>query len=261
MTFEREIWSLRSRQGRPGSAPAAIVELRRQSASLGLQMIERYFERRRRPRGRVVTCLSGEDAFNLYRHLHLRRVAVFVLDDGVVLNDPDRRPDEDGVVPLRRFVRYKAYFARIDVGNVAHHLEAFLRWSAVPGCGSERDARVLPLHLFDHETDWADLDTPEGIRRFEMMRGRSSQRHDCRGLPWRVDLARHGGREREQVAGLELSRGLHWDVENGAVKSRIPTPLGAYEMRPRAHVNVAPNGSVRAGAGVRHRRIRSQPDG
>lgn len=184
-----------------------------------------------------------------------------MLDDGVVLNDPDRRPDEDGVVPLGRFVRYKAYFARINQENVGDHFAAFLRWSTVSACSSERDARVLPLHLFDYETDWGDLGTPEGIMRFERMRGRPAERRDCRGLPWHVDRARHGGREREQVAGLELSRGLHWDVENGRGRSRIPTPLGAFEMRPRAHVNVAPNGTVRPGAGVRYRRIRSEPDG
>lgn len=208
----------------------------------------------------MVNYLSGQDAINLYRRLHARRVAVMVLNNGSVLNDPGRRPDEDGVISIPRF-RYKAYFADISRGHVPEHLEAFLSWAGSIGCPHERDARVLPLHFFDSETDWLDLNEAPGRERFEQARGRPSDRHDCRGLPWRVDPARHAGRDPQQVAGLELSRGLHWDVQSGRQRARLPTPQGAFLMKPGSHLNVAPNGNVRAGKGVRQAHTRLQLDG
>lgn len=207
-----------------------------------------------RTSGRVLTVVSPADAKGLYRVLHTQLVAVLATVPAVVLTDPGRRPDEDGAVPLKRYCWYKGFYGDLGHQPVATALSAFATWRSEVRCAGERDPRCLPLHLFDPEND-CDLDSAAGVQRFERLRGRPTGLRDCRGAPWPRDHTNHGGREREHVAGVEISLGMHWDMQADRREERLPAIDEVYRIARGGHVNVYPNAVIRGGKGARRRPV------
>lgn len=195
--------------------------------------------------GRPYRLLEPQDAFQLYRAMHRKPVAVFQLAQTKVLIDPEAGPTERNVMSLERFVRYKCFFTRatVEVDWRASVSEAEA-WAAGCACEGEHDARCLPLHTFAPSRDWPNLGTDQVD--FERRHGKSGVRADERRRRWEKDKSAHGN-DIDIVAGYTMQRGFHWDVEVERNISRIWNAKEVWSVTAGGHINVYPDASVRGG--------------
>jgi hypothetical protein len=202
--------------------------------------------------GKPLALLEPDLANNLYQRLHRVRLAILTTAEVLVRLNPTRHVlDEKWLATLSRLVRYKGYCARVSSQNLATVLDDLEAWSSASHCDDERDPRVLPLHSFCPETDCPELDLEAGRTQFNLRFGPPTVRVCEQQMVWRPDLSRHGGREPQNVAGLLLTRGLHWDVVGQRQSSTLLTLVDVWQVPRRRHVNVYPNGYVRGRQGVR----------
>jgi len=197
--------------------------------------------------GKPLTLLKPEDAENLYQRAHRARLGVLTTTDVFVRLNPTRHVlDKRWLARLSRLIRYKAFHARISERTLTPTITAFVDWAGAVHCENERDPRVLPLHTFCPATDSANLDLAQGRVEFVRRHGPPTQRTCEQQLTWSPDPSHHGGREPQNVAGLVLTPGFHWDVVGERPTTRLLTLSDVWEVPRRQHVNVYPNGHIRS---------------
>ena len=199
--------------------------------------------------GRFIRKITPEDATNLYRSVHARRIGVWQVGDADVPVIPDPKNNPRHYVPLHRFIKYKAFHRDIDPKKLAHEWAEFARlfqsWIEKTACLGESDPRCLPFHVFKTDIDKYDLDKETGRKRFENDYKRRNSRLDDEDRLWnRPTFGQMHGREILQVAGRELMRGFHWDV-NSRGKCKISNTWEVWEVQPNGYVNVYPNAHIR----------------
>lgn len=203
--------------------------------------------------GKPFVLLEAEDANNLYQRLHRARICVLTtVDVFVQLNPTRKRLDPKWLAKLSRLVRYKAFYRRLPaLQSAGNPLVEFENWATTQSCDDERDPRVLPLHIFCPSQDCNKLDGAAGRAEFADRYGAPRRRISEQQLVWTPDRSAHGGREPQNVAGLELTPGFHWDLTGERQVAHLLTLVDVWEVRRRRHVNVYPNGHVRAPSGGR----------
>lgn len=189
--------------------------------------------------------LEPLDAFQLYRAAHRGPTAVYQLRQTQVLKDPSAGPERKNVVSLARFVRYKAAFVAASVElpwpDAISGVDA---WLDSTSCTGENDARCLPLNTFSPTTDWPGLDEDQDD--FDLVHGKGGHRTDERLRLWPKDRHHHG-RDVDTVAGYELQRGFHWDVQAARSASSLWNAKDVWRLDRDGHLNVYPDATIRGG--------------
>ena len=209
--------------------------------------------------GRTRLLLAPRYAQELYEALHHAQVGVFQIGPAGVRRDPSREPAVDKVVSdLATFVRYKAFHEVIDSSNgVQNAMRRYDSWSASIGCEGISDPRCLPLHVFAMADESTNLDSTAGYDAFAAAHGAASKRLDAGGRRW-VTGAYHG-KVAVNVAGRDLPRGFHWDVNWEQGKTRLTLANEVWRLKGETYVNVTPNGTVRRSNGQASRCVRVWP--
>lgn len=198
--------------------------------------------------GRPYLLIEPRDAAELYAVLHRSRVLVLATAACHVRRNPSPNPSRHrDLVGLAGFVRYKASFGMLrDHGDISRVMERFVGWPSAHACDGLQDPRVLPLHVFDHSTEWAELDGREGVEFFAKTFGSGARRKDAGGRTWEQASAFHG-RDSLTIAGYLLPHGFHWDVTRGDGGERIITTHEIWRLLNKyAYCNVYPDGYVRS---------------
>ncbi len=217
--------------------------------------------------GRTLQVMEPQDAGDLYRLMHRHPTVVIQIGQPTVRLNPWAEPAERNVISLERFVRYKAFFKRlgregskIDIPNF---LNGFQDWRQSCTCDGERDARCIPLHVFNPNLEWKELHNVEGVRAFEFCHGKAGSRVDYQNREWNPPTALHG--QQITVAGATLRSGFHWDVVSPHGDGRLCTSTEIWRFSRGSYCNVYPDAAVRRGQrkGDRARRIyeAQRPDG
>jgi hypothetical protein len=200
-----------------------------------------------REQGRHYDLMEPWDAHELYQVAHKNRVGVFLMGSARVLLDPTARLSKRNSVALDGFVRYKAFFGRLNTrDNPQPEMHSFKVWMSSPSCSGERDARCLPLHVFSPNRDWLNLHDTAVIQSFDGSHGPAALRTDHSGHTWVPAKALHG-HDVLLVAGTELRAGFHWDVEASRTAARLTTSIEVWKFARTAYCNVYPNATVRNG--------------
>lgn len=202
------------------------------------------------PQGRpLVGVLAPTDACALYRSLHRAPVLIFELHPSFVQRRPNvKAQDESHLVRLEQFVAHKAYFASVKTNADADcHLDRFAVWHQTVSCEGQNDPRALPLHAFNVDHPWADLVSDDGRKTFNRKYGGTTQRTDPKNRLWRCADARHG-REILRVAGCDMPRGAHWDVNSPRSRTELVAANAVWAVPRRGYVNVSPDGAIRGGS-------------
>ena len=238
----REIWCVFSDTGRVKTAPSR-ERLRRECRERGWGLQEKRSVATRVD-GRPLDFLSGADAVNLYRRSHRVRVGVLFTGRPAVVPRPGPARRSERTIDLARFVRYKAYAARLpaEPACISSCLDAYEAWCQDTGCENGNDPQCLPFHIF--RSRHADLDNPGERRRFNEIHGGGARRRDERDLSW--SLGPFHGRDVLHVAGHTLQPGFHWDVSVQGDAKTIMTPTECWQVL--RYINVAPDAHLRGKA-------------
>ena len=237
----REIWCVFSKTVRAQTAPSRD-HLRRECRERGWGLQEiRSIETR--VEGRPFDFLSGVDAVNLYRRLHRARVGVLFAGRPTVLPRPGPARRLERTIDLAKFVRYKAYAARLppNPACISGCLDAYEAWCQETRCENGNDPRCLPFHIF--QSGRVGLDTPGERRRFNEVHGSGVRRQDDRDLSWSLGAGPFHGREVLHVAGHTLQQGFHWDVSVQRDAKTITTPTERWRIL--RYINIAPDAHLR----------------
>ena len=201
-----------------------------------------------RTRAAELQLVRGPDAVELYRRMHRARLAVVGIGTAQICLVPAKQRSPEGSLrSLRRFCRYKAFFVRLDVGEVnpVQWFTPFSRWLDETHCEGDYDPRCLPLHVFT--CDDMPLDSAPERAAFDGRYGAATSRLDADRRRWRLDPTAYHGSETLGVAGHVLPQGFHWDVrpERGG-GATLHTPVETWSVR--TYVNVYPDAGVRGRA-------------
>jgi len=200
--------------------------------------------------GRSIPLIGKDVAGSLYPRAHRARVAVLVIgtDPKVPLApDHDFVLDHERYKPLRRFVEYKTFWARLPDphGNDSWAGE-FAGWCQRVECEGDHDPRCLPFHVFDGHGKGLSEDTLRVD--FDGSYGHGGRRIDERGSIWSLNPLDFHGTESLSVAGQILRPGCHWDV----VGKRWLLSTSGGQWRIDGHVNIYPDAHLRPrGSNVR----------
>ena len=162
-TREVEVWLFRSRNNDRIRAAEKTIRSKCQSRGWNLRM--RRLQESRTMRGRILSLINNEDAINLYQAIHRKRVGVWHIGEALAPIVP--RPESPRhYIPLRAFVRHKAFYRRlfaqpIDKQWVAA-LNEFESWFSGIWCENEGDPRCLPFHVFKTDFSTNKLDSQAG---------------------------------------------------------------------------------------------------
>lgn len=227
-------------------------ETRRRAEALGLKLVVRRAELCVVEGGpeahRRFELLTPRDAGDLYYAAHRKSVLVLALMSCYVRLDPSENPTRRR--HLRRldsFVRYKAsYGLARSIGDPKRLIDGFESWPDGDQCSGDHDPRALPLHVFDSQKSWDDLDTEAGYSGFVTAYGSGSRRLDCDGRDWVPAPVGHGS-DTLTISGYRLTKGFHWDVCRGRGRSaRLVTSHEVWLLRSRnSYANVYPDAFVR----------------
>ena len=261
------------------SAPAAIVLIRpeRESAEVAdLATVTRESAGRlqlplvktfRASRGAVVgerwhspvQFLQPNEAHELYRLLHRRRVMVVCFTSVFVRKDPSRDPAvRRSALAVGTFVEHKAAFALIRSRPSVEAVLKRFKHECNVSCDGEDDPRCLPLHVFAVQRDWSDLRRQDGRKAFAEQYGPPQSRVDSDRRRWsRADRSAYHGRDTLTVANCELAPGMHWDVASERGSTRVMTAREIWEIPrgSRGYLNVYPDAYVRPGGLSTARRV------
>ena len=166
-------------------------------------------------RGRYISVhvLNSQQATKLYVRIHRKSVGIVQFDDAYVPVTPS--PKSKDYVSLDEFVKYKAFYGRIDP-SCLHEQQADVLargledWIALPNrCEGENDPRCLPLHVFRPRPNNYDLNSQSGRQRFNKDHGAQSSRRDDNELLWNRPhgSGMHGGQEL-QISGRNNNPGI-----------------------------------------------------
>ena len=244
---EPEVWLFYPK----GHGHSTRDAVRSKCREMGWSCVDRTTSKLRIPQGRPIQRVNPEDATNLYRSIHTKRIGVWQVGDADVPVVPKPRNSPNHYVTLRQFVRYKAFHCRIDPSRFGESWEEsaanFKSWIGAIGCEGEGDPRCLPFHMFEAEPREYDLDTPDGRRQFENSHGRQNSRLAHNGLRWdRPTAGQMHGQPILHIAGRTLMQGFHWDVTSSRRNSwTVATASEAWKIERNGYVNIYPNAHVR----------------
>ncbi len=242
-----EVWII-AQKPKGGIDPAKAWAAEAQAAEWSSKIV--HVESRRDSAGKQIHLLDPVSAQTLYKRAHQTQVGVWTLCPTNVQTDPTRHAIADKfLISIARLVRYKAFYASATAATTADVVSDFRRWMTITGCSGESDPRVLPLHMFAPSTDWNDLSTSDGHKRFRDKHGSGNDRVCENDLRWPKDPARHAGRESQSVRGFSLGPGLHWDVTPSRGSATVRSLTEVWKVPQGRHVNVSPNGHIRKGKG------------
>jgi hypothetical protein len=196
------------------------------------------------PTGRKRTIVSGADAGELYRRLHVARVGVLWFGSVSVCFDPTvkERLREKVLCGLEDFVRHKSFCQNLSVERPTEWLSQFEQWCDAVECEGEHDPRCLPLHVFKANRMRLELALEREL--FASHYGTGSVRVDAERMEWRLSPRDFHGQGVAQIAGYELRRGFHWDVcPLSGRPTKIMTTTEAWLVY--RHINVYPNAYIR----------------
>jgi hypothetical protein len=199
--------------------------------------------------GRPYDLVEPKHAAEAYSVAHRSRVLMLSTGACYVRRNPSKNPNSRrDLISIEGFVRYKAGYGLVrGRSDVASVITQFFGWPPEGACSNPQDPRVLPLHTFDNDTEWPDLDQPRKVAEFANRFGSGAIRTDSAGRSWRQSAVFHG-RDALFVAGLLLNRGFHWDVERGRGRERIYTAHEVWKLTSRnSYCNIYPDGYVRVG--------------
>jgi len=216
-------------------------------------MSSRAVAEKKTPQGRPVPLLLPEIAAGLYPRAHRTRLCVLSVG-----TDPKVPLDPDEAIalrfgryqPLRRFLAYKVFWARIpeDKQNGSWSGQ-FMSWCNRTECEGDHDPRILPFQIFS--SGQSNLQDQEARKNFNIKYGAGARRTDDKGSSWNLNPRDFHGQEALGVAGHILRPGCHWDVVGQ--RWLITTPRG--EWRVDGHVNIYPDAALRP-KGTNVRRLR-----
>ncbi|HVA87552.1 MAG TPA: hypothetical protein VNF73_14695, partial [Candidatus Saccharimonadales bacterium] len=106
--------------------------------------------------GRPIAMVRPADAGAIYSRAHTARVGLLVDDRLRVSLDPTKAPAIRRARNLGSFLRYKAFVSRLDYSEpreAVQFIEAFAVWANLTDCEGDYDPRILPLHIFDAESE------------------------------------------------------------------------------------------------------------
>ena len=246
--MDTEIWLFFPVEKRSATA-AARDTIRRDCRERSWQYQERSVRREPNGRGGFVRIVETRDAVAVYRRMHRARVAVLHMDRPRICKiSPDERAiSRDDTMSLENYCRYKAF--RASGQSISDFVPAWIAnfelWKEGIHCDGEHDPRCLPFPIFDANDTYKYLDDLEGRQKFEeahYCRGRG--RNDQRQLRWELNPRVFHGHDQLTVAGKELLRGCHWDVENDTGRPiTIDAPLATWVVN--SYVNIFPDGTIR----------------
>jgi hypothetical protein len=195
------------------------------------------------PTGRKRNVISGADADELYRRLHVARVGVVWFGSVSVCLDPtvQERFRDRVLCSLDTFVRHKSFCHSLSLDRPTDWLAQFEQWREAIECEGEHDPRCLPLHVFKARQMRLDLIPDREL--FARHYGMGSVRVDAEKLEWRLSPRDFHGQSVAQIAGWELRPGFHWDVKPLAGPTKIMTTTEAWLVY--RHINVYPNAHLR----------------
>ena len=200
-----------------------------------------------RETSRTVLVLDPWSALDLYEQIHLGYCLVVVIGRVRVMRRYKIGPSTSNSVPISKFVQHKAIVFSPSIisteAQVHSEIEQFYEWASSMHCSGERDHRVLPMHSFSPDEDWADLGTLQGIRRFERTHGTAGSLQDASSRPWKRADA-HGSLQ-TWVAGREITPGTHWDVQSTSATTTFYAIHQIWRIPKYGYLNVYPNGHVR----------------
>lgn len=199
--------------------------------------------------GRPYDLVEPKHAAEVYSAAHRSRVLVLSTGACFVRRNPRADPSHrTDLISIESFIRYKANFVMIrDHKGIESAIREFSKWPLNDGCSGPRDPRILPLHTFDHNSEWPDLDQPEQITEFANRFGPATRRTDPTGRSWMQSAAFHGS-DALSIAGYGLTAGFHWDVERGRGHEHIFTAHEVWKLaNQNSYCNIYPDGYVRKG--------------
>lgn len=183
-------------------------------------------------------------AADIYVEAHRRPIGVLLQTDAHVRSTPVGPLQDNRVIPLRSFMRYKAFTSHMGMSSHQTWWSAFDEWLASTHCDGYNDPRCLPFHIFSAKNQ-LDLHDEGSRSEFERVHKRGFARTDGDDLTWSAARpgARHG-REPTTVAGNTLIDGFHWDVAVPSGRKRVvATADTSWDVK--NYVNVYPDGMAR----------------
>ena len=251
MSDRPEVWLIYPEE----SQPSIRGDVKSRCEDEGWSFRERHTAVTRLPKGRSIRVLSPDDATNLYRSIHTRRIGVWQFSSARAPTTPQPKMTEKNYMPLSRFVRYKAFHCQVEPNwfwkQLSKTFASFESWAEKTDCEGESDPRCLPFHVFETDADSYDLGKKEDRKRFQVDYGPQSSRRDGRDRIWsRPNSRQMHGTETLRVAGRELTVGFHWDVSSER-KIRISNTFEVWEIKRNGYVNVYPNAHIRGSSRAR----------
>jgi hypothetical protein len=182
--------------------------------------------------GRPYDLVEPQDAAQVYSAAHRKNVLVLATGSCFVRKDPSVNPSRHrDLISLEGFVRYKTFFGMIrDRSDIAQHMQGFATWPPSDSCTGVHDPRVLPLHVFDNESEWPNLDQRASIDEFARRYGPGGLRTDAADRPWQQSAVFHGG-DTLKVASYTLKNGFHWDVQRSRGAGRVVTAHEVWKLQ------------------------------
>ena len=258
-TREVEVWLFRPKND--GRINAAENIIRSECHTRGWNLQLRWLQERRGMGGRVRSLINSEDAVNLYKAIHRRRVGVWHTGEALAPIVPWPESPRH-YIGLRDFVRHKAFCRNLFADPIHKQwlaaLSEFESWFSGIWCENEGDPRCLPFHVFKTSFSTDRLASRQGRIAFANGHGPQSSRADDNGLRWNRPQGQYHGREVVQIAGRDLVRGFHWDVENLGGDQTLSSVSEVWVISKGGYVNVYPDEHIRKGKRSRPIRLKER---
>lgn len=247
----KELWLVRPSQ-ETSVQRESVAKLRQEAAACSdVQLEEVRTTRHIGHQGRHTQILSPSDLRKLYVRCHRAHVWVAAVGGVHVRRDPSAAVSPKNLSTLEQVVRYKvAGYFLISRPAEALKVAEPLTSSLASAWSSHHDPRCLPMHAFSPDCPH-DLSSVSGQEQFSReYRHRSSRgggmcMRDQWNREWQVDPSMHGA-DSLHTRGLYLPTGFHWDVQTGRKRSSFTNGWECWETVNFAHLNVHPDGYVRA---------------
>ncbi|MEU5702760.1 hypothetical protein ACFFS2_04380 [Streptomyces aurantiacus] len=201
--------------------------------------------------GRPFNLVRIEHARDLYEQIH--RIPVITMSNigCFIRRDPSSIPvRKKQLISLEGFVRYKSFFRIFrSPTECVTFIDELGSLKAAYYTTDVHDPRMLPLHIFDAEGNWENLEDVAQLREFRSRFGGGATRFDRCRREWANPKALHG-RDILRVNGVEIPMGYHWDVTRKNGDERITTAHEVWKLPgSNSYCNIYPDGYIRPGQG------------
>lgn len=193
--------------------------------------------------GGFAQLLQGRDAHRIYQRAHAVETCVLACGEVVVALDPRVEPPFSRR-QVRSVYKFMAYKACILAASLPEWREAFAAWrDRADRLEDYRDARCLPLHVFEAAGGFPDLETAASRDVFDGECGSKAKRVDEGARVWELNPgAFHGRPPSLRIAGQSVPVGMHWDVQaRGKGITTLANSIEVWKIPREDYLNVAPN--------------------